>query len=119
MLSIFSPLNGIISLFFLGGLAFGSFELYHKGYDSAQNLYRAQLEAISAASAREVTKEKDANSTALSEALKQVQSLQEENDNLNKELSDADVQAMADHNAQRKCLGVDSVRRLNAPSKHH
>lgn len=100
-------------------LALGCFELYHMGYDKAESLYKAQLQAISDASAREVAKEKDANSTALKTALKQVDDLQAENDNLNKELSDADVKAAADFNAKRPSLGVDSVRRLNTLGKHH
>lgn len=115
----FAALKGILALVLLGGLAFGSFTIYHSGYDKAERFYKAQLQAISDASAREVAREKEVNAVAVSEALKQVQSLQEENDNLNKELSDADVQAFKDRDAQHKCLGTDSVRRLNSISKHH
>lgn len=103
----------------LGGIAFGEVKVYDAGYNSAQRACESRLQAIRDASAREVAKEKDANSLALSEALKQVTQLQQENDNLNKELSDADVQAFKDHDAQRKCLSLSSVRRINSIGKHH
>lgn len=119
MFPILTYLKIGVAVILLGGVIFGEVKIYDAGYNSAQRACESRLQAIKDASAREVAKEQEVNQKALSEAHKQVSQLQEENDNLNKELSDADVQAFKDHDAQRKCLGVDSVRRINSIGRKH
>lgn len=114
---ILSEFKAFFSLIIVGMLGLGCFYIYHKGYDSAQSLYEGRLQAIAASTAREVAKEQEANQAAIKTTLAQLTNLQVENDNLNKELSDADVKAAADFNAKRACLGVASVRRLNVLGK--
>ena len=103
---------------FMAFTAFVGYKAYKIGGSAMAAKYEEVLLKIQKATDAEIVRQETVNNKALKDANDQINQLNTEVDNLNQELLDNDVQAAKDRNAQSKCVGSASVRRLNSYSAH-
>lgn len=108
---------GVLAIVLLA-VGFIEIKIYSFGYNKASAKYLQELAVIQKETDLEIAKEAAANKTALLNANKQIEDLNTEQDNLNKELTDNDEAIAKDRASANKCLAAASLHRLNAISGH-
>lgn len=96
------------------GLALGAYYtvssvyngIWQSGYDVADNKWKAVIAA-------EKERIREENAAALNESRRRIAELNALLAKLEEDLANAEEEARTDPNANRVCLGADSVRRLN------